>query len=56
VPNNGVIIAFISGTTNETLVHKLGRKSPQTMKELLDIATNHTLEEYMVGAIFDHRK
>jgi hypothetical protein len=39
-----------------TLVHKLGRKSPQTIKELLDIATNHASGEVAVGATFDHRK
>lgn len=48
----GVISAFILGTTNKTMVHKLDRKSPQMMKELLDIATSHTLGEE-VGAIFD---
>jgi hypothetical protein len=45
-----IIDAFILGTTNETLVHKLGRKSPRTMKELLDITTNHTSGEDAVGA------
>jgi hypothetical protein len=37
-------------------VHKMGRKSPRTTKELLDIATSHTLGEDAVGVIFDHRK
>jgi hypothetical protein len=50
--DTGVISAFILGTTNKTMVHKLDRKSPQMMKELLDIATSHTLGEE-VGAIFD---
>ena len=34
-------------------MHKLGRKGPRTIKELLDIATNHTSGEEAVGAIFD---
>jgi hypothetical protein len=41
---------------SETLVHKLGRKSSQTMKELPDIATTHALGEDAVGVIFSHRK
>jgi hypothetical protein len=56
LPNVGdtdVIGAFLSGTTCESLVHKLGHKSPQTMKELLDIATSHASGEEAVGAIFD---
>jgi hypothetical protein len=36
-----VIGTFISGTTNEALVHELGRNKPQTMRELLDLATSH---------------
>ena len=39
--------------TCESLVHKLGRKGPQTTKELLDIATSHTSGEEAVGVIFD---
>jgi hypothetical protein len=46
----------LSGTSNESLVHKLGRKSPQTTKELLNIATNHAFGEDVVGAIFDRSK
>ena len=48
-----MIGAFLSGTIYESLVHKLGRKGPQTTKELLDIATSHTSGEEAVGAIFD---
>jgi hypothetical protein len=51
-----VINAFLSGTTNETLVHNLSRKSPRTTKELLDIATSHASGEDTVGAIFDRSK
>jgi hypothetical protein len=49
-----IIRAFMSETTCESLVHKLGCKGPWTTKELLDMATNHSLGEEAVGAIFDH--
>ena len=49
-----MIGSILSGTTYESLVHKLGRKGSQTTKELLDIATSHALGEEAVGAIFDH--
>ena len=48
-----MIGAFLSETTYESLVHKLGRRGPWTTKELLDIATSHALGEEAVGAIFD---
>ena len=48
-----MIGAFLSGTTCESLVHKLGRRGPWTTKELLDIATSHALGEEAVEAIFD---
>ena len=48
--------AFLSGTTCEYLVHKLGRKGLRITKELLDIATSHALGEETVGTIFDHAK
>jgi hypothetical protein len=41
---------------SETMVHKLGQKSLQTTKELLDIVTNHVLGGGAVGAIFNHCK
>jgi hypothetical protein len=47
-----MIGAFLSGTTYESLLHKLGRKRPRTTKELLDIATSHASGEEAVGAIF----
>ena len=46
----------MSGTTCESLVHKLGCKGPRTTKELLDIATSHASSEEAVGAIFDRLK
>ena len=51
-----VIGVFLSGTTYESLVHKLGHKGPQTTKELLNVATSHALGKEAVGAIFDHLK
>ena len=48
-----MIGAFLSGTTYESLVHKLGHRGPWTTKELLDIATSHASGEEAVGAIFD---
>ena len=48
-----MIGAFLSRTTCESLVHKLGCKGPRTTKELLDIATSYALGEEVVGVIFD---
>ena len=48
-----MIGAFLSGTTCESLVHKLGCKGPRITKELLDITTSHASGEEAVGAIFD---
>jgi hypothetical protein len=53
VTNTDIIGAFLSGTTCESLVHKLGRKGPRTTKELLDIATSHASDEEAIGVIFD---
>jgi hypothetical protein len=33
-------------------VHELGREQPKTIKELLDIATQHASSEEVVEAIF----
>ena len=49
-----MIGAFLSGTTCESLVHKLGRKGQRTTKELLDITTSDASGEEAVGAIFDN--
>lgn len=46
-----VIGALLSGTTYKSLVHKLEWKSPQTINELLDIATIHASGEEAVDAI-----
>ena len=51
-----MIGAFLSRTTYESLVHKLGCRGPRTTKELLDIATSHASGEEAVGAIFDRLK
>jgi hypothetical protein len=51
-----VIGAFISGTTCRELVHELGRKSPTKASNFLDITTNFTMGEEVVGAIFPNAK
>ena len=56
VADADIIGAFLSGTTCESLVNKLGRKGPRTTKELLDITTSHASGEEAVEAIFDCRK
>ena len=48
-----MIGAFLSGTTCESLAHKLGHRGPRTTKELLDITTSHASGDEAVGAIFD---
>ena len=48
-----MIGAFLSRTTYESLVHKLGCKGPWTTKDLLDITASHASGEEAVGAIFD---
>ena len=53
VADADIIGPFPSGTTYESLVHKLGRKVPRTTKELLDIATSHASCDEAAGAIFD---
>ena len=44
-------MTFLTGTTYESLVHKLGRKNPRTTKELLDITTSYASGEEAVGAM-----
>ena len=56
VADTDIIGAFLSGTTCESLVHKLGRKGPWTTKELLDIVTSHASGDEAVGVIFDRPK
>jgi len=52
ITDSDVIGAFISGTTCKELVHELGRKTPTSTSQLLDIATNFASGEEAVGAIF----
>jgi hypothetical protein len=56
VADADVIGAFLSETTCESLVHKLGCKGPWTTKELLDILKSHASSEEAVGAIFDRSR
>ena len=48
-----VISAFLSRTTCESLIHKVGCLKPQTTRDLLNVATNHTFSEEVVGAVFN---
>jgi hypothetical protein len=50
------VSAFTYGTTNETLVHELGRGRPRTTADLLDIPTKFADWEDTVGAIFHKGK
>jgi hypothetical protein len=56
VADADIIGVFLSGTTCESLVHKLGCKGLRTTKELFDIASSHASVEETVGAIFDRAK
>ena len=47
-----VINAFLSRTTCESLIHKLGCLKSHTTHDLLDVATNHASSEEAVGAVF----
>jgi hypothetical protein len=47
-----VIMAFLSGTTCKELLRELGRNTPTTANELMDIVTNNAASEEAVGAIF----
>jgi hypothetical protein len=53
IADTDVIGAFLSSTTYESLVHKLGCKGLQTTKELLNIVTSHASGEEAVSVIFD---
>ena len=48
-----VISAFLSGTTCESLIQKLGYLKPRTTRDLLDVATNHASGEEAVRAVFN---
>jgi len=52
ITDSDVIRAFIAGTTCKELVHELGRRTPTSTSQLLDIATNFASGEEAVGAIF----
>lgn len=47
-----MIKAFISRTTNESLVHELGCNKPRTTRELLDLAICHAFGKEAVHANF----
>jgi hypothetical protein len=45
-------MTFLFGTTCKELVRELGRNTPITANELIDIITNYAADEEAVGAIF----
>jgi hypothetical protein len=47
-----VISTLIYGTTYEALIHALGRETPCTMRELLDVTTQYATGEKVVQANF----
>ena len=53
VIDTDIISAFLSGTTCESLIHKLGCLKPRTTRDLLDVATNHAFGEEVVGTVFN---
>ena len=48
-----IINTFLFGMTCESLIHKLGYLKPRTIRDLLDIATNHASSEEVVRAVFN---
>jgi hypothetical protein len=51
-----VIGVFISGMTNEVLVHELGRYKLRMMQGLLNLATSHASSEEAIHVIFCKHK
>ena len=47
------ISVFLSRTTCESLIHKLGCLKPRTTCDLLDVITNHASSEEAVKAVFN---
>ena len=47
------ISAFLSRTTCESLIHKLGYLKPRTTDDLLNVTTNHACGEEAVRAVFN---
>jgi hypothetical protein len=45
-------MAFLSGSTCKELVRELGRNTPITANELMDIITNYAADEEAISAIF----
>ena len=44
---------FLSGTTYESLIHKLGCLKPRTTGDLLQVTMNHASNEEAVRAVFN---
>jgi hypothetical protein len=52
ITDSDVIMAFLPSTTCKELVQELGRNTPTTTNELMDIITNYATGEEAVGTIF----
>ena len=48
-----VVSAFLSGTTCESLIHKLSYLKPRTTHDPLDVAMNHASGKEVVRVIFN---
>jgi hypothetical protein len=48
--NNDAISVSQNGTTYTSLIRRLGRRTPRTTRELLNIASNHADGEEAVAA------
>lgn len=51
-----IVNTLTLGTTNKTLVHKLGQKTLRMAKELFDLATGHASGEDTMRAINNRHK
>ena len=52
VIDTDIINAFLSRTTYESLIHKLGCLKPRTTRDLFNIATNHAFDEEAIEVVF----
>ena len=48
-----IISAFLSRTTYESLIHKLGCLKPRTTRDLVDLTMNHASDKEVIGAVFN---
>jgi hypothetical protein len=56
ITNSYVIEAFLTGTSYQDLVSKLGRRTPTKASKLMDISTKFALGQEAIEAIFNKDK